>query len=464
LPSHFWLDETGTFWATGGGLAQLPARCAVFPLSLAYAAFVLGIRSLGAAAEWVFRLPSFLAVSLATFVLFRIARHLWGDTAAWLSVAMFVSLPGVSFTASNARPYGFGLLFVVLSTSLLLKLLDKPCFIFGLGYGATAALAVHFHLLFALAVVAHAIYFCYRLWRGQRVPLKYIISTVAIASLFISPLIPSVYSLGKNLASHTFASSPRLEDLLAVLFPLPLALCLLIGFAFAAFIPVEMKLHPKERSDEVILAALVAAIPVLVVMAGSRVSKVSLWLVRYFLSYAVGLALCFGAFASAIRPSRVARFMALCLAALNLYTLVRAPNRQTIGLGDWASGVAYVDDNTAIDKAPVLIRSQYIESDGIPANLVDNNPMFSQLSRYPSKSRLIGIGASFGNAQAQYIDGLLKGPLHDSRRVLVLAMNSPRPLAPMLWYLAGRLGPNTQVRELADFDNLKVIELARTPN
>lgn len=148
LPSHFWLDETATFWNTGGGLAQLVARCTQFPLSILYGVLILALRSLGARAEWAFRLPSVVAVAIAAYVLFRMARSLWGNTAAWLSLAMFVSLPGVSSAARSARPYGFGLLFVVLATWLLWKLLEKASFASALRYGATAGLTVPLPLAF----------------------------------------------------------------------------------------------------------------------------------------------------------------------------------------------------------------------------------------------------------------------------------------------------------------------------
>jgi hypothetical protein len=45
---------------------------------------------------------------------------------------------------------------------------------------------------------------------------------------------------------------------------------------------------------------------------------------------------------------------------------------------------------------------------------------------------------TFNDAQAREIDELLKGPLRDAHRILVLSVDGPSPLAPLLWYLAGR--------------------------
>jgi hypothetical protein len=462
LPSHFWLDETAIFWHTDAGLGQLVARCTQFPLSILYGLLILAIRTLGAKAEWAFRLPSLIAVAIAAYVLFRMARRLWGNTAAWLSLAMFVSLPGVSSAARSARPYGFGLLFVVLSTWLLWKLLDKPSFASALVYGATAGLTVHFHLLFGSAVIAHALYFGYRLWRGYRIPTKFVVTTAATMALVVLPLLPIAYAVGKDSALHSFASPPAPEEVLAAFFSMPLMLCLLAGLALAISTAAEFKLQPEARSDEVILAALLGTIPILVAAAVSRVSKASLWVVRYYLPYAVGQALCFGALASAIVPRTAVQLMALSLVAMNFFVLTHGPARQTVGAGDWAAGLAYVDRNTANDKAPVLIRSQYHESDGgLPVNPIVNNILFSQLYCYPSTAQLIPMRLTFDDAQAREIDELLKGPLRESRRILLLSVDGPTPLAPLLWYVAGRLGPNTRVHQLADFDALEVIELTR---
>lgn len=461
LPSHFWLDETNTLWSTSGGLAHLRVRAGVFFLSIPYTALILGIRSLGVKAEWIFRLPSVLAVGLATFVLFRIARHLWGRVAAWLSIAMFVSLPGVSFAARNARPYGIGLLLVVVSTWLLLQFIDKPSVTSGLGYGATAALATQFHLFFVSALVAQALYFCYRVWRGQRVPAKYIVATLALMFFVIAPLLPSVHALIKNPGPHSFASPHGPEEILVDLFPPPVLLCLLACLSFAVFAASEISL--QSRSSEVVLSAMMALIPILVVAAASHFSKASWWVVRYYLSYAVGLGLCFGFFAGAIRPTRPARLMAFSLTAINLFILVYTPARQTVGVGDWAPGAAYVERDTAKDQAPVLVVSQYPESNWEPVNPVDGNPMFSQFYWYPSKARFIGMPELFGPKQARYIDELLEGPLHGVPRILVWGEYGAS-LDSLCWYIAAKRGSGARFHELADFDGLKVIEFTRDSN
>src|ERR1039457_6537196 len=116
LKSHLWLDETATIWATSGGWAQLPARCISFSPSILYHSLILAIRSLGATSEWMLRLPSLLAVALASRLLFRMTERLWGAATAWLTLAAFVSIPGVAFAAGDVRAYGFGLLLVVWST------------------------------------------------------------------------------------------------------------------------------------------------------------------------------------------------------------------------------------------------------------------------------------------------------------------------------------------------------------
>src|ERR1035441_4150838 len=79
------------------------------------------------------------------------------------------------------------------------------------------------------------------------------------------------------------------------------------------------------------------------------------------------------------------RVMAVALLGFHLFNLPFALTRShTYDLGDWASALAFVDRNTATDRAPVLIRSQYIESDTLSLVPVEDNPLFSQLSFYHS--------------------------------------------------------------------------------
>ena len=463
LRSHFWLDETQTYWVTNGGFSQLLARCGVFPLSLPYAALFLAIRSLGVTSEWVFRIPSLIAVSLTSFLIFRMAARRWGTDAGWFASAIFASLPLVRFAAGDARPYALGLLFIAIATRLLPEILESPGVFHAIRYCLAAASAIYFHLFFATAVAAHIVYLAFRWKRGNRISPIYIGAIVAFIGLLMLPLVWIYSSTLGHPAAHSFAPQPWTGDLLAAFLPVPVLLCLMAGFVYVILSKLSVSVESSNITEGLLLPALMACIPPLLCFAASRVSGVSMFVGRYWLSWSVGVAPLFGVVLSSVRPSRVFRFMLLCLAAANLYTLVTSDFQHTSGNGDWGSALAWVDRNTAGDGAPVLIRSQYVESDVLPLSPLEDNVTFSQLSYYPSKSNLIGLGVSLQEKQIRQLDGLLKGPLTAAHRFLLVSVDSPRSLEPLISYLTGRLGAAAQVRPLANFDAVRIIEFALPP-
>jgi len=455
LGSHFWLDETESIWMAQGGLAELPHRIPVLPMSIPYAWLMIAIHALGARAEWIYRVPSVLAVAAASSILFRILLRLWGKEAAWLGTAVFVSVPEISWAARNARPYAIGVLLVIVSLWFLSRLLERPSLVSVIGCGVAAGLVVHFQLLFAGAILAQALYAGMVWLRGRRIHGGFLLAAGVIASAIAALAIPFVGLLASGASSRAYTALPSPDEVLTSLFAPPTGLCLLAFFIWLVFKPAAEFDAPEH--DAVVFGLMATLVPVACAAAISWITKNSVWVSRYYMSYAIGLAFCFGALAGGLRPRNAARWIAVSLALMQLAFFSRGFHN-TKDVGDWAAGVAFVDRNTAGDHAPVLIRSQYMEGNIYPVNPVRGNGMFTQLACYPSHSRLIGLATTFGPQQARNMDELLRGPLAGAPRFLLLASAGPSPLAPYTWYLSGRLGPGAAVRELANFDGLTVLE------
>ena len=75
-----------------------------------------------------------------------------------------------------------------MSTWLLPTFLEDPGFLSGFSYCSVAALAVHCHLLFGAALIAHALYFGSQYRQGLRVPAKYLLAVRAFFSVLLLPL------------------------------------------------------------------------------------------------------------------------------------------------------------------------------------------------------------------------------------------------------------------------------------
>jgi hypothetical protein len=192
----------------------------------------------------------------------------------------------------------------------------------------------------------------------------------------------------------------------------------------------------------------------------SRLTSASLFVKRYFLCYSPGLAMCFGIILRSFRP-KIVRAAVLSVMALFVALSMGRPTsfRHTVGLGDWGSAAEFINRNVAKDHAPVLIRSQLIESDFMPIEPVDDNGNFPQLSYYPIRAQLIPLQNTFTAGQMSSIHGFLeKATTRNTGRFLVVSFTGPSPMAPMLFYIIGQMGPTCKVTRLADFDGVAITE------
>jgi Dolichyl-phosphate-mannose-protein mannosyltransferase len=462
LPSHFWLDETMSYWTASRGFGQILARCALWPHPIIYSTLFLALRSMGASSEWIYRLPSFLAVGAATFVLFRMSRRIFGSQAAWMSAAAFVSIDPVRFAAGDARPYGLALLLAVISSDLLLRFQNRPGYRLAALYGFTAAAMLHLQILFGVMLLVHGLYLIYRILEGQRIRLSYAATGAAVLIAVAAPVMIQFMRFTGNPASHSFAAMPSLSELAAAYMPWPGVLGIL---AILAIVMPTLEWKATNRSDAAFLALLWAMVPPLVFFAISRLTSASLFVTRYFLSYSPGLALCFGIILRSFRP-RIVRAAVLSAMALSVaLSMGRLTSfRHTLGLGDWGSAAEFINRNVAGDHAPVLIRSQLIESDFMPIEPIEDNGNFPQLAYYPIGAHLVPLQNTFTATQMSSIHTFLEhASTRSTGRFLVVSFTGPSPMAPMLFYIIGQMGPTCTVTRLADFDGVAITEFRFPP-
>ena len=464
LPSHFWLDETMSYWTACRGLEQVLIRCTLWPHPPLYSMLFLTLRSMGAASEWIYRLPSFLAVGAATLLLFRMSRRLFGADAAWMSVAAFVSIDAVRFAACDARPYGLALLLSVISSDLLLRFLDRPGYRLAALYGLTGAALLHLQLLFGALLLAHGLYLIYRTVQRERIRLAYAVTGVAVLIAVASPVAIQYLRFTENPASHSFSPLPSPSDLATSYLP-DTWLYVLGTVVILALILPQMEWKAIYRPYTAVFVLLWAITPPTALFIISRLTPLHLFVPRYFLSYSPGLAMCFGVILTSFRP-RVVRSAVLSVMALFVALSIGRPTsfRHTAGLGDWGSAAEFINRNVARDHAPVLIRSQLIESDFMPIEPVEDNGNFPQLAYYPMRAQLVPLQNTFTAAQMSSIHAFLESATTRSTgRFLVVSFTGPSPMAPMLFYIIGQMGPTCTVTRLADFDGVAITEFRFPP-
>jgi hypothetical protein len=187
--------------------------------------------SLGHAQPWLYRLPSLLGLAGATLILFRLTRRIFIFTSeiAWLATAAFVSLQPVQFSADDARPYALGLLAVVASTDLLLRLIDRPSYGLAVLYGITAGVMLHLHMLFGTILAVHAVYAAGCVLAGRRIPFAKLTVAGVVLLAAIAPLAPQCLMAMDNAKIHSFMAAPELVDLVGAFFPLGVAMALVVS-------------------------------------------------------------------------------------------------------------------------------------------------------------------------------------------------------------------------------------------
>lgn len=101
------------------------------------------------------RIPSALAVGAAAAGLFLIGRTLGSEKFAWLAAAVFLTVPMVLWSATEARSYSWVLAAGTWLTLLLLHALRRADIRWWVAYAAVATAATYLFMYLSLVLVAH---------------------------------------------------------------------------------------------------------------------------------------------------------------------------------------------------------------------------------------------------------------------------------------------------------------------
>lgn len=458
IRSPLWPDETGTFWKISGGFSQIWSRQYLEFPGYAYILW-LATKVLGTG-EIALRAPSVFAMLAATYLLYRVAHELFGLEVAFIAAIVFCVYPSVIFASIDIRPYAFAVLMTNAAIFALLRLRHNDSSGSAALFGFLAASVLYFHYLFATILPALAIGF-FIVKRGRRTAMwrqaGVALGTFTFAFL---PVIPGLEYLFRTSGTHVYDPAPELTSLVWALAPL-MWILILIGSAVVALIVSAMRPRGSKPltcfdGRSILLCALLALIPILALYGVSVGTPLHIFAGRYRLAGVPGLAICWALIVGSLRSRALRLIFCGALVMVTSYVYFTSPSARHHAY-TWKYAIEAAEKSALPDNAPVLLCSDYPESNYLPMPLHSpkTSSLFAVLSYYKLTVPVVPLPKSLNQQATQIASSFLKKATRRHERFLAIA---DRFSYPTLAWLKEKASGAYNVRQLGIFDGVKVLE------
>ncbi len=435
LVTSLWLDELGTWWVVKDGLQDAIDRAIEFHgQSPAYYVTAWASTTLFGKSELALRLPSLIAMAVATVLVYRLVLRLFDRETARLALFTFVASGPIAFAASDARPYACAIAALLAATVALVRWLDEGADRWGVAFVLLAGLAIWFHYLVALGFIAHAVYAAVRIRAGEsRVSWGRLALAAAGLLVLVLPLAAQFASLWGRRGSLTTPDDPSPPDLfLALVAPVgPVAL--LLGALLARVTgAISLSRVPARHHTLAVLAPWLIVPPAFLFFL-SVGTPLKLMSARYYLSAAPAAAIFLAWAIRAIEPSTARRIVAGVLAICSV-----AAYGESLKYGeDWASAASFVRSSAGPDT-PVFIHPAFVESSQIDwlRDPVRRSYLTSPVAFYPMAGDLRLVPYLVEEDGIEYMEDELLEATTTDRFLLVTRY----PQVPWATWMIGVLG------------------------
>ncbi|MDQ1644029.1 MAG: mannosyltransferase [Cryptosporangiaceae bacterium] len=245
------------------------------------------------------RLPSAVAMTIAAGVIAVLGKRLFGPLAGLVAGLLFALIPATSRFGQEAKPHIFALLFVALSTLLLLRALERPHWSRWSLYALTCSLIGFSHLLAYVAVFAHGVAVLALHWRDRRILIS-ALGAVAVSTIPVGLLAAAGYANKDGMAWLPLTTQQTLYD-----FPVKLFSASIFHISgdglFAGIVLALAVVAISVLGRRAAVPAILAVVPPVVLIAAGSVQHV--YHPRYLLYTLVGWILLAAAYAVRLRPA-----------------------------------------------------------------------------------------------------------------------------------------------------------------
>lgn len=487
LDSSLWLDELDTYvTAKDGVFASIERNLLAHPqCSMLYNAIIALVIGIFGSSEAALRLPSVFATIVAAVYLFRIGAKLGDRETGLLACVAFVALRDVSFAAVDARSYAFATAACVASSFYFLRFVElsrssdpsDPSDLRaehgaivqsrrrdGIVYAVTAALTVHFHYVFGLALLAHALVLALLIARRELVVAPRDMGVVVL--VFVLAVLPSVAPFLATVSARdaiSYAPPQVLANLLGVWARPEIAASIvpLLLLRIALGKNVSFSLPPLTPAAWLLLVAWTVLPPTIVFLV-SELSSVQMFLTRYFLCSQAGLALLVAVLLRGFDPPGLRAGAATVFALLAIF----ADSRDTHVLEDWRAMSAALRAEI-VDDTPVLLNAGFVEAGdvewlGLPAEDDRKQFLLAPTSYYPMRGVVSVLPYRIDDDTRAYMENVVVPSLEGVDRFVAVARQRRDPWI-RAWF-DGRFGAHGyEARELYASASLYAVLYERLP-
>lgn len=454
IRAPLWLDETGSYWQIAKGFSQILYRHG--PVSFPPYAFILWFSTkIIGSSEIALRALSILAMLGAVYLLYLAARELFERDNAFIAAIMFCLHPIVIFAAIDVRPYSFAVLATNASILIALRLRHNNSNWLAALFGFSAACIVWFHFIFA--VILPALVLCFFVVKTGQRKVFWRQFTVALAAFTLAflPVIPGLLNLFNAGGVHVFEPVPSLGDLVLTL--VPGWVLLFFGItALTLAIGIRSNQNTHYQGWQILLCISLALIPVLILFGLSKETSIHVFTPRYRLVAVPGITLCWAMLYGAIRSRVVRLLLFVGMAAVYVLYLYTSTFIWHHGY-TWKYALEVVEKSASIDNAPVVICSDFPESDyaTMPIDSAKDSNYFTQLSYYRLSVPVVPMPRAL-NGEAKRV-GLqfLQEASRKHERFFALAFEASYGT---LDWLAQNAAGTYSVRKLGIYDRVMVLE------
>ncbi len=453
IRAPLWLDETSSYWETAGGFWQIHARQGV--LFAAHAYILWAFSQVLGTSEIALRVPEILAMCGAVYLLYRAARELFGHDIAMITAVIFCLHPIVVFAAIDVRPYAFAALAINASIFCLVRLRTSDSNWLAALFGFCAACILYFQLLFSVILLPLALGFVILKWSHQKVLWRQLGIATATFAIAMVPVVSRFRVMFRTGHTYNFAERPHFSSLLLTIAPIWLLLIYAVFLIVSSVTGSGVKGSPKDW--RIVLALLLGLFPIAVLYGLTAGTSMQVFVERYRLVAIPGLALCWGFLVSVLEPCRLRLLFCMVLVAFTSYMFFTSPEVRHHGY-TWKYALEVAEKNAAPDNAPVLICSDFPQSDFTPMpNEADvkNSSLFTTLSYYKLSVPVVGLPRGLNDEAIRDGNQFLQSATH--RRFLALGF---WPSLPTLQWLTQAASATHTVRALGKFDNITILEFS----